>query len=148
MNHPEIPPKPSFPHFTDRARNAMLAANRLAQRRNSDTIGSLFIVISAINLDERIQREIPQFRFSTDTLLDRLYARKCDDQAKYAKDLISKALSLAQSKNNLTIVDTTHILLAATTAPNAAILAMLTELNLTHHDVASVINKMLDDSTA
>ncbi|MEI8382244.1 MAG: hypothetical protein WCJ09_19085 [Planctomycetota bacterium] len=146
MDHSEIPPAPFYSHFTNRARGAMMDVNQLAIRRKSDAINSLFIVIAAIQRDERIRLAIPQLQL-TESILDKLAEQGAVDKPVHAKELIMNALAVAQLRNSRTI-DTTHLVLAAVTSPSPAVLALVAEVDLIPADVADIISKMLDDGDA
>jgi hypothetical protein len=142
MDQSKLPPATSYPPFTDRARSAI----RFATGRMSDDISSLFIVIAAIQEDERIRLAIPKLQLS-ESILDELAGGKFVDKSVHAKELIMNALGIAKSRNSRAI-DTTHILFAAVTSPSPAVLALLAKVSLEPADVANVISKMLDDGDA
>ena len=136
-----------MPHLTDRARRAMVDANRLAQENESEFIGSLFIVIASIHADNDLKLHIPGFDVSPSSILNSIGDLSQHDKAGAAKQLIADALILAQSQQS-SVVDTRHILLAAMNKPDNAVSAMLVAMQLNPHDIAAIIEPILPDSDA
>ena len=129
-----------YPRFTDRARNTMVRANRLAADYNSDVINGLLITIAAIESDSDLRQELPKLSFDTVTILETLKDVLQQDCENSAKAIITGAVMIAGQTR--APIDTMHLLQSAFSNPNPATVTMLNQLDLTTDVVLQTIDKL------
>jgi len=129
-----------YPRFTDRARNAMMRAYRLAVQRNRADVSGIFVIVAAIESDEEIRRALPKLSFDTDALLATLDDVSRNDRGDSVKAILAGALTIAEPAK--VPIDTLHLLKSAITNPNPTILAMLSALDVTPSIVLQTIEKL------